>query len=238
MVLFAMPTAVALSQCTGIGGWGCPRSLRVALKIIPSWKFINNAPSSASAADATSHLKIEHNVWNVPFSLMGFPSLGTELMKKWPHAWLRAFSSLKYDRNGCSTPYLMLKILPLHLGVMPSNLGLGMPFLRYVLFRLFAHWQLNSTSLKRSYLPLFHSIWCYRQFSGLVWFLYLWVSVYYLVGGRTVLWRRISLALLCMGSDAPVAWSAHISTIVFDISWHWDIQNLRLVIPTEQDVAV
>ena len=62
MVLFAMPTAVALSQCIGILGWGCSRFFRVVLNIIPSWQFINNALSSASAADATTHLKIEHNV--------------------------------------------------------------------------------------------------------------------------------------------------------------------------------
>jgi hypothetical protein len=62
MGLFMMLNAVGLSQCTGIFGWGCPRSSRVALKIIPSWQFINNAPSSASAADTTTIAKIEHNV--------------------------------------------------------------------------------------------------------------------------------------------------------------------------------
>ena len=99
MVLFAMPTAVALSQCIGILGWGCSRFFRVVLNIIPSWQFINNALSSASAADATTHLKIEHNVWNAPFSLIGLQSLGTDPMKKWPHARLRAFGSLKYDAS-------------------------------------------------------------------------------------------------------------------------------------------
>jgi len=97
MVLFAMPTAVALSQCTGIFGWGCPRSSRVVLKIIPSWQFRNKAPNLASAADATTNRSIAHNVWNAPFSLMGFPSIGNAPMKKFPHALLRAFGSLKYD---------------------------------------------------------------------------------------------------------------------------------------------
>ena len=82
MVLFAMPTAVALSQCIGILGWGCPRSSRVVLNIIPSWQFINNAPSSASAANATTYIKIAHNVWKAPYSLIGLPSLGSDPMKK------------------------------------------------------------------------------------------------------------------------------------------------------------
>jgi hypothetical protein len=62
MVLFAILTAVALSQCTGIFGCGWPRSSRVALKIIPSWQLRNSAPSSASAADATTNRNIEHSV--------------------------------------------------------------------------------------------------------------------------------------------------------------------------------
>jgi len=62
MVLFAIPTAVALSQCAGIFGCGWPRSSRVALKIILSWQLRNSAPSSASAADATTNLNIEHSV--------------------------------------------------------------------------------------------------------------------------------------------------------------------------------
>jgi hypothetical protein len=73
----------------------------VALKIIPSWQFINKAPSSASAADATTHLKIEHNVWKAPFSLISFPSLGMDPMKKCPHAQLCAFGLLKYDASEC-----------------------------------------------------------------------------------------------------------------------------------------
>jgi hypothetical protein len=30
---------------------------------------------------------------------MGFPSIGTSPMKKWPHALLRAFGSLKYEAS-------------------------------------------------------------------------------------------------------------------------------------------
>jgi hypothetical protein len=35
---------------------------KVSLKIIPSWQFRNNAPNSASAADATTNRSIAHNV--------------------------------------------------------------------------------------------------------------------------------------------------------------------------------
>ncbi len=68
-------------------------------KNIPSWQLRNNAPNSASAADATTNRTIAHNVWNAPFSLMGLPSIGNVPMKKCPHALLRAFSSLRYDAS-------------------------------------------------------------------------------------------------------------------------------------------
>ncbi len=97
MVLFAMRMAIALSQWTGIFGCGWSRSLRVSLKIIPSWQLRNNAPSLASAADITTNRKIKHSVWKAPLSLMGFSSTGKDSMKKWPHALLRVFSLLKYN---------------------------------------------------------------------------------------------------------------------------------------------
>ena len=72
MGMFVMPTAVALSQCIGISGWICLRSLRVSLNIIPSCQFRNKAPSLALAADAMTICRIEHNMWNTPLSL-NFP---------------------------------------------------------------------------------------------------------------------------------------------------------------------
>jgi len=61
-VLFAMPTAVELSQCIGIGGWGCPISSSVSQKNVACLQLRNNAPSSASVADAATNRKIAHNV--------------------------------------------------------------------------------------------------------------------------------------------------------------------------------
>jgi hypothetical protein len=57
-VLFVIPTAIALSQCTGIFGWGWPRSANVWQNIIPSWQLWKRVLSSASAADATMNLII------------------------------------------------------------------------------------------------------------------------------------------------------------------------------------
>jgi hypothetical protein len=50
MVLFAMPTVVALSKCTGVRGWGCLNSSRVSRNSIPFLQFRNRAPSFASSA--------------------------------------------------------------------------------------------------------------------------------------------------------------------------------------------
>ena len=99
MVLFAMPTVVALSQCTGVRGWGCPSSLRVSLKMIPSLQFRKRAPSSASAVEATTNRRMVHNVKNAPFNLIGSPSFGDHPMKKRPHARLCAFVSERCDAS-------------------------------------------------------------------------------------------------------------------------------------------
>ncbi len=99
LVVFAILTAVALSQWTGIFGCGWPRSLRLSLKIILSWQFSNNAPISALAANATTNRKIKHSVWKALLSLMGFPLIHKDTMKKWPHALLRAFALLKYNAS-------------------------------------------------------------------------------------------------------------------------------------------
>ena len=98
-VLFAMPTVVALSQCTGVRGWGCPNSSRVSQNILPSLQFRNRAPSSALAAKATTNRRMVHNVKNAPFNLIGSPSFGDHPMKKWPHAGLCAFVSKRYDAS-------------------------------------------------------------------------------------------------------------------------------------------
>ncbi len=68
-------------------------------KIVACLQFRNNAPSSASAADATTNLKIAHNVKNAPFNLMGFVGLAFYPMNKCLHALLWALASDKYDAS-------------------------------------------------------------------------------------------------------------------------------------------
>ncbi len=70
--------------------------------MMPSLQFKKRAPSSASAADATTNQRMAYNVKNALFNLMGLPSLGDQPMKKWPHALLRASDSDKYDALKCT----------------------------------------------------------------------------------------------------------------------------------------
>ena len=59
---FAMPAAVALSQCMGVGGWGWPSYLRVSRIMQPSLEFMKSAPSSASAAKDATNFILLHRV--------------------------------------------------------------------------------------------------------------------------------------------------------------------------------
>jgi hypothetical protein len=61
-VLFAMPTAVELLPCIGVGGWGWPISSSVSLKIVACLQLRKRAPSSAFAAEATTKCNIAHRV--------------------------------------------------------------------------------------------------------------------------------------------------------------------------------
>ncbi len=64
MVLFVMPTAVKLTECTGVGGCGYPISSSVSWKIVARLQLRNSAPSSASAAEATTKCKM-HTRWKM-----------------------------------------------------------------------------------------------------------------------------------------------------------------------------
>ena len=66
IVLFANRTAVLLSTCMGVGGWGCLSSLRV-VKIGEAYlAFRKLAPISASATEDMTVLMIWHRVWMAP----------------------------------------------------------------------------------------------------------------------------------------------------------------------------
>ena len=62
IVSFAIPVAVILSQCMGVADCGCPISCKFSRIILPSLQLRNNAPHSASAADATTNLRIPHMI--------------------------------------------------------------------------------------------------------------------------------------------------------------------------------
>ena len=98
IVSFTNPTAVVLSTCMGVGGWGCPISSRVVRIGKTSLDFIKLAHISASAAEEMKVLTRCHRVWMAPL-LVGrvgglLPFLTSWLArKKWPPAWIRARSS-------------------------------------------------------------------------------------------------------------------------------------------------
>jgi hypothetical protein len=77
-----MPTAVELLQLMGVGGCGWPFSLRMSQNIVACLQFKNNAPSSASAAGATTNRNTTHKAKNAPFNSIGCVGLGFHPMKK------------------------------------------------------------------------------------------------------------------------------------------------------------
>jgi hypothetical protein len=56
---FMMPSAVELSVWTGVGGCGCPITLKIFRSSTPLRAFVYNAPILASAADDMTALMIE-----------------------------------------------------------------------------------------------------------------------------------------------------------------------------------
>ena len=132
---------------------------------------------------------------------MGSPFLGNEPMKNGRMlCFVRWVCLNMMCPNGCSSPCPMHKISPLHLGVLPSNRRLGMPFPRYVPCPLSAHLQLYSTPLTPSCLLLLRSIKCCRQFSAPVLFWCRSIFANHRVGGGTVRLCRIFLVLASMGN--------------------------------------
>ena len=55
---FAMPAEVLLLQCMGVGGWLWPNTCSMSRMILPSLQFKNRAANSASAAEATTNLRM------------------------------------------------------------------------------------------------------------------------------------------------------------------------------------
>jgi hypothetical protein len=73
-----MPTIVELLQLPIVGSCGWPISSRVSQNIVACLQFKNNAPSSASAANATTNRNIAHKDEKNPIQFdwlcgIGFP---------------------------------------------------------------------------------------------------------------------------------------------------------------------
>ena len=75
----------------GVGGCGWLSSANVSQMVCTSFTFMKSAPNSDSAADDATNFKMVHSVNILPFNVMGYPFLWTELRKKWPHALLLMF---------------------------------------------------------------------------------------------------------------------------------------------------
>ena len=94
-----MPTAVRLSQCIGVGGWQCPNTSRMVRSILPSFVLRNKAPSFASAAEASTKLRILLWTYIDPLSDIGLYLLGTDPRNKCPSVLLLARTSDSYDAS-------------------------------------------------------------------------------------------------------------------------------------------
>jgi hypothetical protein len=68
MVLFAIPTAVALLQCTGVLGCGWPILVSMSQNMIPVWQLWYSAPRSALVVDATTNFNIVSVTWKALFN--------------------------------------------------------------------------------------------------------------------------------------------------------------------------
>ena len=92
------PTAVTLSTCIGVGGWGCPISSRAIITGTASFASRNIVPTSDSMAELMTVLIIFARVYTIPFLVGcvcgGYPGvLGFGPRKNSAPALLQAFVS-------------------------------------------------------------------------------------------------------------------------------------------------
>ncbi len=59
-MLLTITTVVVLSMCIGVSGFGWPSSVRISCNTLASCAFRKSAPSSASAAEAATSLRMVH----------------------------------------------------------------------------------------------------------------------------------------------------------------------------------
>ena len=107
ILLVSNACAVELSVCIGVRGCGWPSSSRVRRIDTAAFAFMNNAPSSASAAeDITARIICE--MFRTAPLFLGMSSFAA--MNMCPPALLRAFASDKYDASLCIASTMLLAL--------------------------------------------------------------------------------------------------------------------------------
>ena len=168
-VFFAMPAAVALSQCMGVDGCRWPSSSSVTLIIFASFTFKNIAPNSASTADAATKLRIVQSVRIGPFRQMGCLSSGCQPRKKWPTARLLGFLLKdKIHRSVRLSSCRMGRILLLRLYSSLNNPTCGSCLLLFSVSRVPVRLRVYSVRWGGCCWPSAHNIRCYLLLFGRV----------------------------------------------------------------------
>jgi hypothetical protein len=99
IVSFKMPNAVELSVRSGVAGWMWSNSVSVTLSGAPLWAFLNHAPTSDSAAEATTFFMTDAKLRTEPFSVSSCGGLSPQKNK--PPRRLRAFETERYEASLC-----------------------------------------------------------------------------------------------------------------------------------------
>ena len=68
MLSYMNPCAVSLSIFIGVGGWGCPKALKMNLIGIFVWALWKNPPILASVADDIKFSIVLHSISIGPFN--------------------------------------------------------------------------------------------------------------------------------------------------------------------------
>ena len=76
VVSVRIPISHWLSTSIGVGGYGCPISIKAVRIDTHSWQLLNTAAISASVADDITFAMMEHMIWTALFQGGGGSVLG------------------------------------------------------------------------------------------------------------------------------------------------------------------
>jgi hypothetical protein len=97
MASFKTPNAVELYVRSGVAGWMWPNSASVTLSGAPPWAFWKHAPTSDSAADATTFFMNDAILRREPFRVSSCGGLSPQKNK--PPRQLCVFETERYDAS-------------------------------------------------------------------------------------------------------------------------------------------